>query len=84
MYDANLDWVKKNDPDFGPGSYGHITRLVLEHLYVMQKQINALKDDGWKSNPLFSGFIKAVEGVSEMGGVEKSGREFYHRLPGLY
>jgi hypothetical protein len=60
------------------------SRLVPEHLYVMQKQINALKDDGWKSNPLFSGFIKAVEGVSEMVGVEKSGREFYHRLPGLY
>jgi hypothetical protein len=84
MYDANLDWVKKNDPDFGPGSYGHITRLVPEHLYVMQKQIDSLKDNGWKSNPLFSGFIKAVEGVSEMGGVEKSGREFFNRLPGLY
>jgi hypothetical protein len=84
MYDANLDWVKKNYPDFGAGSYGHITRLVPEHLYVMQKQIDSLKDDGWKSNPLFSGFIKAVEGVSEMGGVEKSGREFFNRLPGLY
>jgi hypothetical protein len=84
MHDANLDWVKKNDPDFGAGSYGHITRLVPEHLYVIQKQINALKDDRWKSNPLFSGFIKAVEGVSEMGSVEKSGREFFNQLPGLY
>eukprot|EP00956_Cyclotella_meneghiniana_P030052 scaffold74749_cov35-Cyclotella_meneghiniana.AAC.6 len=37
FFDDNMDWAKTNDPIFGPGSYGHITRLVPEHLFMMKK-----------------------------------------------
>jgi hypothetical protein len=30
MFDGNMEWAKKNDPVFGPGSYGHISCLVPE------------------------------------------------------
>jgi hypothetical protein len=43
FYDANFEWVKRHDPVFGPGSYGHNSRLVPEHLFVMHKQLQALK-----------------------------------------
>ena len=38
--------AKKNDPVFGPGSYGHIYHLVPEHLFVMEKQLETLRNDG--------------------------------------
>lgn len=74
FFDANMEWVKRHDPLFGAGSYGHISRLVPEHLFVMHKQLEALKNDGWKSAPEFAGFLKAVNGTKEMGMVGK-GRE---------
>jgi hypothetical protein len=43
FYDANMEWVKRHDPVFGPGSYRHISCLVPEHLFVMHKQLETLK-----------------------------------------
>jgi hypothetical protein len=84
FFDANMEWVKRHDPVFGAGSYGHISWLVPEHLFVMHKQIESLKNDGWKSVPEFAGFNRAVEGVNCMGAVNKGGKEFFERLPNLF
>jgi hypothetical protein len=46
MFDGNMELAKKNDPVFGPGSYGHIYHLVPEHLFVMEKQLETLRNDG--------------------------------------
>jgi hypothetical protein len=87
MFDGNMEWVKRNDPVFGLNSYGHITRLVPEHLFVMKKQMDILKADdytGWKSRPEFNGFQRALNGVSPMGEVSKCGLEFFERMPKLF
>lgn len=42
------------------------------------------KNDGWKSVPEFAGFVKAVDGVSPMGKVNKGGEEFFEGLPNLF
>eukprot|EP00956_Cyclotella_meneghiniana_P026149 scaffold55872_cov78-Cyclotella_meneghiniana.AAC.1 len=84
FFDAHMEWVKRHDPVFGAGSYGHISRLVPEHLFVMHKQFEALKNDGWRSVPEFAGFVKAVDGVEPAGDVNKGGLEFFERLPNLF
>eukprot|EP00956_Cyclotella_meneghiniana_P016988 scaffold27384_cov36-Cyclotella_meneghiniana.AAC.11 len=84
FFDDNMDWAKTNDPIFGPGSYGHITRLVPEHLFMMKKQYDALRDGGWKNNPLFNGFSRAVDGVAPRGDLDKCGKEFFERMPELF
>eukprot|EP00956_Cyclotella_meneghiniana_P020348 scaffold35756_cov21-Cyclotella_meneghiniana.AAC.1 len=84
FFDAHMEWVKRHDPVFGAGSYGHISRLVPEHLFVMHKQFEALKNDGWRSTPEFAGFVKAVDGVESAGDVSKGGLEFFERLPNLF
>jgi hypothetical protein len=84
FFDANMEWVKRQDPVFGAGSYGHISRLVPEHLFVMYKQMERLKDGGWKDVPEFAGFLKAVEGVEPAGHINKGGKEFFERLPDLF
>ena len=59
FFDAHMEWVKRHDPVFSADSYGHISRLVPEHLFVMSKQFNGLKKGGWKSTPEFAGFIRS-------------------------
>jgi hypothetical protein len=56
FFDGNMEWLKRHDPVFGAGSYGHISRLVPEHLFVMYKQFEAMKDGGWKTMPQFAGY----------------------------
>lgn len=84
FFDAHMEWVKRHDPVFGAGSYGHIARLVPEHLFIMNKQFESLKNDGWKTAPEFSGFITAVDRVESVGKVNKGGKEFFERLPNLF
>eukprot|EP00956_Cyclotella_meneghiniana_P010989 scaffold15408_cov41-Cyclotella_meneghiniana.AAC.7 len=84
FFDAHMEWVKPHDPVFGAGSYGHISRLVPEHLFVMSKQFNGLKKGGWKSTLEFAGFVKAVDGIEPAGEINKGGKEFFDRLPDLF
>jgi hypothetical protein len=84
FFDANIEWVKRHDPIFGAGSCGHISLLVLEHLIVMHKQFEALKNDGWKKMPELNDFVRAVDGVAEMKNVNKGGKEFFECLPNLF
>lgn len=84
MFDGNMEWAKRNDPIFGDGSYGHIARFLPEHIFIMERQLNELKDGGWKEMAEFAGFVESVEGISEMGKIEKCGKEFFERLPELF
>jgi hypothetical protein len=81
LFYSHFEWAKHHDPVFG--SYGHISCLVPEHLFIMCKQLNALiENDGWKPAPEFVGFLsKAFNGVNEMGEVSKVGKEYFQRLP---
>jgi hypothetical protein len=38
FFDGHMEWAKQHNPVFGAGSYGHISRLVPEHLFIMHKQ----------------------------------------------
>jgi hypothetical protein len=82
-----MEWAKRHDPAFGANSYGHITRLVPEHLFVMKTQMDILTANdytGWKTLPEFKGFIRALSGVSAMGDVSKGGFEFFEQMPKLF
>jgi hypothetical protein len=84
FFDAHMDWVKRSDPVFGAGSYGHIPRLIPEHLFLMHKEFEQLKDDGWRSFSEFGGYLRAVDGVAEMGDVSKGGREYFDKMPPVF
>eukprot|EP00956_Cyclotella_meneghiniana_P030608 scaffold77601_cov18-Cyclotella_meneghiniana.AAC.1 len=65
-------------PLFGEGSYGQISRLVPEHLHIMQTQFQLMTtNDAWQLIPKFQPFIKAFEGLRELGKETKVGKEFY-------
>lgn len=84
MFDGNMEWAKRNDPDFGAGSFSHIVRLVPEHLFVMKKQMDKLKNDAWKSKADFKGYLSVVDGVKKMDDLDKCGKEYFERLPDLF
>jgi hypothetical protein len=84
-FDANMEWVKRHDLVIGASSYGHISWLLPEHLFVMHKQFEALKmNDGWKEVQEFDSFVRALDGVAEMGRANKGEKELFERLPNLY
>jgi len=85
FFDPNMEWMKRNDPVFGAGSYGNISRLVPEHLYILFNQLGTMKNDGWKSIPAFKQFLTAVdELMPEKGEVRYGGKEFFVKLPKVF
>eukprot|EP00956_Cyclotella_meneghiniana_P013076 scaffold18726_cov48-Cyclotella_meneghiniana.AAC.2 len=86
LYD-HMEWVKMNDPRFGPGSYGNISRLVPTHLYLHKEQLDVLKKNnytGWREVPQFAEYARAMDGVLEQGEVGAGGKEMFKRLPELF
>jgi hypothetical protein len=70
FFDPHMEWFKRNDPVFGDGSYGQISHLVPEHLYIFFQQLDQLThDDGWRTLPAFKTFLDVMVTVPEMGKV---------------
>ncbi|KAL7515668.1 hypothetical protein ACHAXN_013193 [Cyclotella atomus] len=65
-----MDWFKRDDPVFGAGSYGQISRLVPEHIFIFFEQLDEMNDDGWKNIAAFKPFLSAVESMPEMGAIK--------------
>ena len=54
FFDRHMEWFKRNDPVFGDGSYGQISRLVPEHLHIMLSHLQEMiSNDGWKNIAAF-------------------------------
>jgi hypothetical protein len=78
FFDRHMDWLKRNDPVFGDGSYGQISRIVFEHLHIMLEELKAMKDNnGWKGIAAFKPFVDAVDGLRDLGKGTNGGKEFY-------
>ena len=54
----------------------------------MRNQLDKLSDDSstqsWKEHPDFSDYREAIKGISELGEVNKGGREFFVQLPATF
>lgn len=84
FFDRHMEWFKRDDPVFGEGSYGQISRLVPEHLFIFFKELKAMMGNGWKAFPEFKPFLDAVETVPEMGRVKEGGKEFFVKVPSIF
>jgi hypothetical protein len=47
LYYGNLAWAKRNDPEFGPGSFGQISRLVPESGTSLHNGSTTLNAEKW-------------------------------------
>eukprot|EP00956_Cyclotella_meneghiniana_P017424 scaffold28348_cov21-Cyclotella_meneghiniana.AAC.2 len=78
FFDPHMEWFKRNDPVFGEGSYGQVSRLVPEHMHIMLERFRVLTtNDAWTLHPSFKPFVIAVNGLRELGKDTKGGKEFY-------
>jgi hypothetical protein len=48
------------------------------------KEFEQLKDDGWRSFSEFGGYLRAVDGMKEMGDVSKGGCEYFDKMPPVF
>jgi hypothetical protein len=66
---------------FGDYSYGHVSREVPTHIYLMHWDLSALEDGKWKSRDEFKPCFSALKHVSLLGnGINATGKE-YHGKP---
>eukprot|EP00956_Cyclotella_meneghiniana_P010360 scaffold14347_cov50-Cyclotella_meneghiniana.AAC.1 len=85
FFDRHMEWFKRNDPVFGEGSYGQISRLVPEHLHILFGQFRLMTtNNSWQILPQFKPFVEAVDGLRELGKDTKGGKEFYVRTTATF
>ena len=63
------------DPEYGRSSFGYASRKCVELCFVTRNQLDNLSDDfgtqSWKEHPEFSDYREAIQGISELGEVNK-------------
>ena len=64
-FNDNFDFLKRNDIYFGSGTFGQLSRFMPVQIYVMRKQLDELKDGGWKEMKEFEPYIEALKGIPE-------------------
>ena len=82
------DMAMMADPEYGHSSYGYTSRKCVERCYLMKKQLNDLADssssNSWTNRSGFAEYREAIEGISELGEINKGGREFFRQLPDTF
>jgi hypothetical protein len=77
-FNDNFDFLKRNDIYFGSGTFGQLSRFMPVQIYVMRKQLDELKDGGWKERDEFKPYIEALEGIPEKSSNNnEADREFF-------
>jgi hypothetical protein len=80
-FNDNFNWLMRNDPALGIGSFGQVARLCPERAYIMHKMHSDLEDGKWRDMPIFRDFIELLPGVRSAGEIMHGGREFVERVP---
>jgi hypothetical protein len=53
----HLYWRMRTNPNFGKGTYSHLSPYCLEHTYVMSRDLEAMGNGRYKTNPPFAQFM---------------------------
>jgi hypothetical protein len=80
----HFNWIMRSKPNFGEKTYGFLSPYCVEHTYVMHRDLRALENGGFKNNPYFSDYTKAVEKVPQNYDVKKGGSAYFERFPKIF
>jgi hypothetical protein len=70
---------------FGDYSYGHVSREVPTHIYLMHWDLSALEDGKWNGRDEFKPCFSALKHVSSLGnGTNATGKEYHEQTTDLY
>ena len=75
-----FNFLKKNDPFFGIGSFGQMARFGPERQYIMHKKLAEIEGDGWKSNKHFEKFRQSLKGVGD----GKNGVKYFKKVTEVF
>ena len=82
-FDDTFSFLHRNDPYFG--TFGQLACLMTEQCYVMPKQLNDLKDGGWKLKPQFAKYLTSLDGIPIQSQSDHSAdREFFDSIPDTF
>jgi hypothetical protein len=81
---GHFNFRMRNNPNFGKGTYGFMSPYCVEHTYVMNRDLEHLENDGYKTHPAFAPFMKAVAVVPQNDGVSKAGSAYFQKFPEVF
>ena len=85
FFNNAFDLAMRADSEYGRSSFGYTSRMCVERCYLARKQLDELLDDSsthsWKKHPDFCAYREAIADISELGEVNKGGREYFIQLP---
>jgi len=82
----HFELLKKNDPYFGDGTFGQISRFMSLVAYCVDNDMNKLKSDngtGWMSMNEFQPYLTAIRNVPAVT-THAANRAFYDSLPMIF
>jgi hypothetical protein len=53
----HFNWRMRSNPNFGKGTYSHLSPYCSEHIYVMSRDLEAMENGRYKTNPPFAQFM---------------------------
>ena len=81
-FNDNFDFLKRNDLYFGSGTFGQLARFMPVQVYVMHKQLEELKNGGWKKKKPFEKYVEALKGIPQTSANEdnKADQAFFEDM----
>jgi hypothetical protein len=49
-----------SNPNFGKGTYGHLSPYYPEHTYVMSRDLEGMENGRYKNHPAFAQYMRAM------------------------
>eukprot|EP00956_Cyclotella_meneghiniana_P021702 scaffold39809_cov88-Cyclotella_meneghiniana.AAC.1 len=77
-------WIMRHNPNFGRGTYGHLSPYCAEFAFVAHRDLKALERGRFLDNPHFDKYKRAVETIPENHNVEAAGSAYFNRYPKLF
>jgi hypothetical protein len=83
-FTRHFDFFRRNDALFRDNSYGHISREVQTHIYLMHRNLSALEDGKWKTRDEFKPYFSALNFVPLLGDdMNATGKEYHEQATDL-
>ena len=77
-------WIMRHNPNFGRGTYGHLSPYCVEFAFVAHRDLAALERRQFLDNPHFEKYRRSVESIPENHDVEAAGSAYFNRYPNIF
>ena len=80
----HFNWRMRSNPNFGKGTYGHLSPYCPEHTYVMSRDLALMENGRYKSHPAFALFMRGLNNVPVDDDVTRAGSAYFEKFLSVF